>query len=287
MKTINKSHNSIKLAFALVSGGLATQMVGTAIAHADTVTTVKQGETLKSIAKDNHITVKALAKANHLKTSDELTSNQKINIPDPPKTHTVEQGESVSSVAQKYGLKTADVLKWNNLSWSNSTIYIGDKLNLQDPNQPQTNDTNTQNTNSTKTTATSLVGNTQAERIVNLALQYANQGIPYVWGGTTPSGFDCSGLVQYVFAQNGISLNRTTVGQEQNVATTDVSSVSDVVNNARPGDLLFWGQHGASYHVAIYIGNGQFVAAPQPGQNVDVENVSNYFMPSFIGRVAS
>ncbi|MGP3399720.1 C40 family peptidase [Lactobacillus crispatus] len=287
MKTINKSHNSIKLAFALVSGGLATQMVGTAIAHADTVTTVKQGETLKSIAKDNHITVKALAKANHLKTSDKLTSNQKINIPDPPKTHTVEQGESVSSVAQKYGLKTADVLKWNNLSWSNSTIYIGDKLNLQDPNQPQTNDTDTQNTNSTKTTATSLVGNTQAERIVNLALQYANQGIPYVWGGTTPSGFDCSGLVQYVFAQNGISLNRTTVGQEQNVATTDVSSVSDVVNNARPGDLLFWGQHGASYHVAIYIGNGQFVAAPQPGQNVDVENVSNYFMPSFIGRVAS
>lgn len=287
MKTINKSHNSIKLAFALVSGGLATQMVGTAIAHADTVTTVKQGETLKSIAKDNHITVKALAKANHLKTSDKLTSNQKINIPDPPKTHTVEQGESVSSVAQKYGLKTADVLKWNNLSWSNSTIYIGDKLNLQDPNQPQTNDTDTQNTNLTKTTATSLVGNTQAERIVNLALQYANQGIPYVWGGTTPSGFDCSGLVQYVFAQNGISLNRTTVGQEQNVATTDVSSVSDVVNNARPGDLLFWGQHGASYHVAIYIGNGQFVAAPQPGQNVDVENVSNYFMPSFIGRVAS
>lgn len=287
MKTINKSHNSIKLAFALVSGGLATQMVGTAIAHADTVTTVKQGETLKSIAKDNHITVKELAKANHLKTSDKLTSNQKINIPDPPKTHTVEEGESVSSVAQKYGLKTADVLKWNNLSWSNSTIYIGDKLNLQDPNQPQTDDTDTQNTNSTKTTATSLVGNTQAERIVNLALQYANQGIPYVWGGTTPSGFDCSGLVQYVFAQNGISLNRTTVGQEQNVATTDVSSVSDVVNNARPGDLLFWGQHGASYHVAIYIGNGQFVAAPQPGQNVDVENVSNYFMPSFIGRVAS
>lgn len=285
MKTINKSHNSIKLAFALVSGGLATQMAGTAIAHADTVTTVKQGETLKSIAKDNHITVKALAKANHLKTSAKLTSNQKINIPDPPKTHTVEQGESVSSVAQKYGLKTSDVLKWNNLSWSNSTIYIGDKLNLQDPNEPQTTDT--QNTDSAKSTATSLVGNTQAERIVNLALQFANQGIPYVWGGTTPAGFDCSGLVQYVFAQNGISLNRTTVGQEQNVATTDVSSVSDIINNARPGDLLFWGSHGASYHVAIYIGNGQFVAAPQPGQNVDVENVSNYFMPSFIGRVVA
>ena len=82
-------------------------------------------------------------------------------------------------------------------------------------------------------------------------------------------------------------MNRTTVGQEQNVATTDVSSVSDVINNARPGDLLFWGSHGASYHVAIYIGNGQFVAAPQPGQNVDVENVSNYFMPSFIGRVVA
>lgn len=287
MKTSNKSHNSIKLAFALVSGGLATQMVGTAIAHADTVTTVKQGETLKSIAKDNHITVKALAKANHLKTSDKLTSNQKINIPDPPRTHTVTEGESVSSIAQKYNLKTADVLKWNNLSWSDSTIYVDDKLNLQDPNQPQTVDTQNTDATNSKITTTSLVGNTQAERIVNLAIQYANQGIPYVWGGNTPSGFDCSGLVQYVYAQNGIALNRNTVGQEQNVATTDVSSVADVVNNAKPGDLLFWGQHGATYHVAIYIGNGQFVAAPQPGQNVDIENVSNYFMPSFIGRVVA
>lgn len=287
MKTSNKSHNSIKLAFALVSGGLATQMVGTAIAHADTVTTVKQGETLKSIAKDNHITVKALAKANHLKTSDKLTSNQKINIPDPPRTHTVTEGESVSSIAQKYNLKTADVLKWNNLSWSDSTIYIDNKLNLQDPNQPQSADTQNTDAINSKITATSLVGNTQAERIVNLAIQYANQGIPYVWGGNTPSGFDCSGLVQYVYAQNGIALNRNTVGQEQNVATTDVSSVADVVNNAKPGDLLFWGQHGATYHVAIYIGNGQFVAAPQPGQNVDIENVSNYFMPSFIGRVVA
>ena len=67
-------------------------------------------------------------------------------------------------------------------------------------------------------------------------------GVPYVWGGTTPAGFDCSGLVQYVFAQNGISLPRTTY--DQIAVVQQVSLVA-----LQPGDLVFWG--GASpYHVA-------------------------------------
>ena len=110
-------------------------------------------------------------------------------------------------------------------------------------------------------------------------------GIPYQWGGESLNGFDCSGLTQYIYRQVGIQINRDTIHQEQNVDTTDVASASDVINTARPGDLLFWGSHGASYHVAIYIGNGKFVAAPQPGQNVDIETVSDYFKPSFVGRV--
>ncbi|WP_439794937.1 NlpC/P60 family protein [Secundilactobacillus kimchicus] len=57
------------------------------------------------------------------------------------------------------------------------------------------------------------------------------------------------------------------------------------VADAKPGDLLFWGDQGASYHVAIYIGDNQFVAAPQPGQNVDIETISTFFMPSFAGTV--
>ncbi|MBS0957109.1 C40 family peptidase [Leuconostoc pseudomesenteroides] len=116
--------------------------------------------------------------------------------------------------------------------------------------------------------------------IVSLAKQLATQNIPYVWGGATPqTGFDCSGLVSYVF-QNaaGISLPHSSVAQESYTKT-------EAVSQAQPGDLLFWGTKGASYHVAIYIGGNQYVAAPQPGMNVRVETISANFMPSFAGSV--
>lgn len=116
--------------------------------------------------------------------------------------------------------------------------------------------------------------------IVSLAKQLATQNIPHVWAGSTPqTGFDCSGLVSYVF-QNaaGISLPHSSVAQESYTKTKAVSQ-------AQPGDLLFWGTKGASYHVAIYIGGNQYVAAPQPGMNVRVETISANFMPSFAGSV--
>ena len=126
---------------------------------------------------------------------------------------------------------------------------------------------------------------TAAQRtvIVNAALKYAGQDIPYVWGGKTPAGFDCSGLAAWVFNDAGLTLPSYTVTEESYVSTTDVKTPADVMAVAQPGDLLFWGGHGASWHVAIYIGNGQYVAAPAPGYNVRVENVTTGFMPDFVG----
>lgn len=116
--------------------------------------------------------------------------------------------------------------------------------------------------------------------IIALAQQLVAQNIPYVWGGGTPStGFDCSGLVSYVFKNAaGISLPHSSVEQEM---YTQKKSVSQ----AQPGDLLFWGTPGASYHVAIYIGNNQYIAAPKPGLNVRVETISPNFLPSFAGSI--
>jgi len=119
----------------------------------------------------------------------------------------------------------------------------------------------------------------RAKAVVNLAKKLATMNIPYVWGGESLRGMDCSGLTDYVYAHAANRhLGHYTVTQESQVTTKPVSQ-------AKPGDLLFWGAKGASHHVAIYIGNNQFVAAPQPGQNVDVETISSYFMPSFAGTV--
>ncbi|GEL89712.1 C40 family peptidase [Pediococcus parvulus] len=132
---------------------------------------------------------------------------------------------------------------------------------------------------STKTTTTSSSSALTSGSVVSLAVKLANANIPYFWGGSTLSGMDCSGLVDYVYKNaEGISLPHNTIALESYVTTESVSA-------AQPGDLIFWGSKGSTYHVAIYIGNNQYVAAPQPGQNVDVETISSYFAPSFAGRV--
>lgn len=132
--------------------------------------------------------------------------------------------------------------------------------------------TQTQTTTNTNTQAT---GSTST--VVNAALSQI--GTPYVSGGTTPgTGLDCSGLVQYAYGQAGKSLGRVTTAQEG--AGQRVS-----LNSLQPGDILFWGGSGASYHDAIYIGGGQYVHAPQPGESVKIGTISSYFMPSFAVRV--
>lgn len=138
---------------------------------------------------------------------------------------------------------------------------------------------NEQTTNTASTTTTNNTTSSKADAVVSLAKQLATQNIPYVWGGESLNGMDCSGLTDYVYQKAaGISLGHYTVTQESHVTKEAVSA-------AQPGDLLFWGNEGASYHVAIYIGNNQYVAAPQPGQNVEVETINSAFMPSFAGHV--
>ncbi|GEP18837.1 C40 family peptidase [Pediococcus argentinicus] len=139
-----------------------------------------------------------------------------------------------------------------------------------------------QPTANTNKTAVATPVSTKAESsngVVAEALKLASMNIPYVWGGESLSGMDCSGLTDYVYQKaTGKSLGHFTVTQESKVTKESVS-------DAQPGDLLFWGSEGSTYHVAIYIGGGQFVAAPQPGENVKVQSLSSGFAPSFAGHV--
>lgn len=122
--------------------------------------------------------------------------------------------------------------------------------------------------------------NLQSGSVVSLASKIASSNsVPYQWGGNSLSGMDCSGFVQYVYANaEGKQLPHNTVAMESYVNTKPV-------NQAQSGDLLFWGNQGSSYHVGIYMGNNQYAVAAKPGTNVAVYNLSSYFAPSFAGTV--
>ncbi|UQS83418.1 C40 family peptidase [Bombilactobacillus thymidiniphilus] len=120
---------------------------------------------------------------------------------------------------------------------------------------------------------------TMAESNSNLVqTAYSYLGVPYVFGGSNTSGFDCSGLVQYVARLNHILLPRTS--QLQSLQGKYVS-----LDNLKSGDLVFWGSVGNAYHVGIYIGNDQYIHAPQPGEVVSVGNMQ-WFKPDFGRRIA-
>lgn len=106
-----------------------------------------------------------------------------------------------------------------------------------------------------------MTGTGTGAELASFSLKF--QGYPYVAGGNTPAGWDCSGFVQYVFSQFGISLPRTSGAQS--TVGTPVASLAD----AKPGDILANGTH-----AAIYIGNGQVMNAMNPVQGTAVSDVS-------------
>lgn len=114
--------------------------------------------------------------------------------------------------------------------------------------------------------ANSPTGSGVRDQIVSLAMRYL--GTPYVWGGTRPGGFDCSGLVQYVFGKNGVKLPR--ISYQQADAGHKVS-----IKNLQPGDLVAWDENSrnpGADHIAIFAGyrNGkpEIIEAPHTGADV-------------------
>lgn len=101
-------------------------------------------------------------------------------------------------------------------------------------------------------------------RVVEEAMRYL--GVPYVYGGGGPQGFDCSGLVQYVFRKFGVELPHYTVTQAQR-------GVPVARSELRPGDVIFFGENGGTgflYHVGIYVGGNRFIHAPHTGDVVKI-----------------
>jgi cell wall-associated NlpC family hydrolase len=107
--------------------------------------------------------------------------------------------------------------------------------------------------------------------VVGIAMQYL--GTPYVYGGASPSGFDCSGFVMYVFAQIGVSLPHNAAAQYGYGTPVDRSQL-------QPGDLVFFNGLG---HMGIYVGGGSFIHAPHTGDVVKISSMSGWYASSYVG----
>lgn len=126
------------------------------------------------------------------------------------------------------------------------------------------------NSTSRSGTRPSLSDNTA---LIEFAKKYL--GVPYVYGGSSPSGFDCSGFVQYVFSNFGVKLSRTTYTQvNEGVAVSK--------ENLQTGDLVFFGTASNVSHVGIYISNGNFIHASKPGDTVKINSLySDYYVRNY------
>ncbi len=126
------------------------------------------------------------------------------------------------------------------------------------------------------TTSRGSVDRSKGQAVIDLAKTFL--GTPYVYGGASPSGFDCSGFVYYLYQQFGVSLYRTAAGQAQNGI---IVSREEMI----PGDIILFSSSGGPItHVGLYVGDGQFIHSPQTGKTVEIVPLSSsYYDRGFMG----
>ena len=234
------------------------------IAANHTTATVKSGDSLYAIAQEYGVSVASLREANP-NLGNSLTVGQSLIVNNPTKNPAAASSSSQQAQA----------------SSASSQQQAPQARTANNQQAAQSNNNQQQNNNNQAAQASSQAQQSSTTRTGsgNNVVSYAESfiGVPYVYGGTTPSGFDCSGFVQYVYNHFGKSLPRTTTQQEN--CGTQIP-----VSQAQPGDLYFWGNKGSAYHVAICVGNGKYIAAPEPGQSVSIGS-TQYFQPSFAVRL--
>lgn len=180
---------------------------------------------------------------------------------------------SVATLANKVKKTTTNVNKKISAALKDNNTNKTKEEKVKKANQivNETVKKNEENKNS------SMQASSKAASIVALAKEQV--GKPYVWAAAGPDKFDCSGLVQYVYQHAaGINLPRTTYDQVKVGQTVPL-------NQLQAGDLVFWGSETAPYHVAIYIGNNQYVNAATPEQGTILQNVSSYNGPTIAKRI--
>lgn len=285
---------------ALATGILVTTAFSTNVS-AQSVT-VQSGDSLWKLAQTYNVSIDALKTTNHL-NSNSLFIGQTLTIPT-QLNHSVQSGESLWIISQKYNVTIQELISWNNLS--STSLYVGQTLQVgKQTTQPVSGDTYTVQSGDTlwiisqrfNVTIDQLVAwnslsshnlsvgqklttkqadvpqVSKADEIIQTAKQYI--GVPYVWGGSSPAGFDCSGYLQFVLAKHDVSISRT---------VSTIYAEGTHVSNPQRGDLVFFETYkpGAS-HAGIYLGNDKFIHASS-SKGITISSMNNtYWKPRYIG----
>lgn len=246
--------------------------------------TVKSGDSLYRIANQFQVSISDLKQWNHLLTNTIFVGQQlrisSSHVPTPTVpapvitpvpsapatsvlTYRVSVGDTLSKIGSKHNVNVNQLKTWNNLK--SDLIYIGQSLQMYvsvgAPSAP------------TSPPAPKIVTGDAASSPVTVAQSLL--GTPYLWGGTTPDGFDCSGFIYYVYKQAGISMGRTSTLGYYNYAVP--------VTSPELGDIVFFRdtyKPGIS-HMGIYLGNNQFIHAGSSG-GVQITSLDHpYWKPKF------
>lgn len=258
------------------------------VSNATSTYTVKSGDTLSKIASLHKTTVSKIQQLNKI-SGHLIYPGQKLMVsaaasapavtaPKPPvtatpapapaagtaRTYKVVSGDTLTGIAYRNGISVTQLMNWNGLT--SSMIRVGQVLKIENSTAaPST----TPVSNPAPPAATDTVG-----KIVETAKSLA--GTPYVWGGSTASGFDCSGFIYYVYNQAGVKIPRT--------STTGYDSRSYDISSPQVGDLVFFENtyRAGISHMGIYIGNNQFIHAG--GDKVQITSLDNsYWSKHFAG----
>lgn len=240
-------------------------------------------------------------------TEQKSTTTSKTMYVNSQTVNVREKADKTSSVIKQLSMNTQVTVLSSENGWANVEVsgikgYIADNLlstTKQETSRSATNTRTTTTTTSAKTTTTtstkstttnttsanSVASNVTSNIITSTTassgtgssvVSYAKQflGCRYVYGGTSTSGFDCSGFTQYVYKHFGVTLNRTAAAQYSN---------GTAVTNLQPGDLVMFGKSGIS-HVGIYMGGNTFIHAANSSRGVTTDSLSSgYYKTNYVG----
>ena len=243
--------------------------------------TVQAGDCLSLIAKRHGTTVNNLMQLNQLKSSM-IRVGQKLKVnsntvssdtttkvtpavavqetSSKQAVHLVQAGDCIGAIAQKYSMSSSQLMSINGLS--SDMIYPGQKLLVAANAGSQVS-----------RGGTSFDG----QILLDFASQYL--GVPYSYGGSSPSGFDCSGFVQYVYKHFGYQLARTAASQYQEGSPVSKSELM-------VGDLVFFSCNGGGIdHSGVYAGNNRFIhsSSPRSGGVIYSSLSESYYTRSYVG----